>query len=765
MTRRGTSGSLAGLFSRLLPSNRPEQGSTLRDDDHNSGESAYLDLGIKPEELTQWNVAEGLSPRRRAELMMQSHVRTGSLRLKKLRGDKSPPEKTDQKIGSLTVTQAQALLDSKEKTRRERRELKASGDFLPVAGYDPLTGDWDALTPTDTLSSDSTRPSVDEKMSALTQNVRDAKKAYNRAKDKESSERERVKLEKAQAKLAKIERRKNELKAHDGAVKWSRHGRHWSSAIEPSLSPIAQSLISSADEMTEEPSFYARSQSFRTPRKGSPLKTQELDANPIGHDTYSEDTTIHKPAGREPNHVTFASPVVTPPDGEFEPIEEHRDSKNPFLWVGRRRSQVLGRLTANRHTIDLSGMEGLEKPRSHSFSGVSDLSHFIDLQIPDCHLDITPREGGGDVDKSPTHSVTFELHPPDTPETMASSEFLDQSSTTSVFLSELSKSLTCTRSTSGATAISSLSKSKEHTKHLFNLPELDLNLSDTESTEEMEIEHLTKKSDAHLGAAENTERMSEDTAVSKTKVSLQTPQAEPDLEEERGTGDHTETHYTMKPEKCVSIPITTTTGCGRSLRLTNQSQHDCLDGQMEEPSAAQQNLSPQRAHDRSCTAHAGMQDQMAAVSPPTTPSRGLQNAEHHLETPKIGTTSSRERTPRKSYLRECSPKIKRRSQSPKMPQKPGLYQSTNGNLQEAAVQAAARTAMWKSRAGAIAGQSSPARAQESNPSLVVPLYKTTLWEQINPSKRTQPQQAQTSASAASADTGARSKFLQHKTDA
>lgn len=245
MTRRGTSGSLAGLFSRLLPSNRPEQGSTLRDDDHNSGESAYLDLGIKPEELTQWNVAEGLSPRRRAELMMQSHVRTGSLRLKKLRGDKSPPEKTDQKIGSLTATQAQALLDSKEKTRRERRELKASGDFLPVAGYDPLTGDWDALTPTDTLSSDSTRPSVDEKMSALTQNVRDAKKAYNRAKDKESSERERVKLEKAQAKLAKIERRKNELKAHDGAVKWSRHGRHWSSAIEPSLSPIAQSLISS----------------------------------------------------------------------------------------------------------------------------------------------------------------------------------------------------------------------------------------------------------------------------------------------------------------------------------------------------------------------------------------------------------------------------------------------------------------------------------------------------------------------------------------
>ncbi|ETS82775.1 hypothetical protein PFICI_04651 [Pestalotiopsis fici W106-1] len=767
MTRKG-SGSLVGLFSRLLPSNRPEQGNTHRDED-DSGESAYIDLGIKPEELTQWNIAEDLSPHRRAELLMQGHRRTGSLRLKKLRGDRNRPEKPEQKVESMTAAQVQALLDSKERTRKQRRQLKASGDFLPVAGYDPQTGDWNALTPTDTLSSDTTSPSADEKLNELAQNVKNAKKAYSRAKDRESAEREKMKLEKAQAKLAKIERRKNELKLDDGTVKWTRHGRHWSSAMEPTLSPIAQSLISSTDETAEEPSFYGRARSLRISRKGSPLKME--DTTKEGGRSYSEDTTIHTPAEREANHVTFASPVVTSPDDGFKHQHEvNRDSKNPFLWVGWRRSQVLERLTATRHTMDLSNMEGMEQARSQSLSTLSDLRHFIDLKIPDCHLDIIPREEGDTMTKIPPDGEILEMYPPpDTPETMGSIESSGQSSTTSAYLSDLSKSLaTSTRSTSGATATSSLSKSKEHMKQPSDLPRLGPSQWDTELTESLGTEQVMMKLGSHMGVSESTERSSEeDTIVPQTTAPSQIRQIEAGLEDIGETGEKIETGPLMRHVKYVSIPTITTTGCDHSLvsRLTAQSPHDCPEEQTEGASAAQQVMTSMHAHGRSCMAQAAVQDQMAATFPQATPSRGLQSLEQHLETPKIGIASSRDKTPRKSYLRECSPKITRGCHSPKGAQKAGPYQSSNGNLQEAAVQAAARTAMWKSRAGATGGQSPPASAQTRSPhaSLLIPSFKT-LWVQTGVSKKTPPPQQQQhpltrSASAVSADIDAHSKSL------
>lgn len=523
--------------------------------------------------------------------------------------------------------------------------------------------------------------------------------------------------------------------------------------------------------MAEEPSFYERAKSLRISRKGSPLKmentTKESSRN------YSEDTTIHTPAEREINHVTFASPVVTSLDEEFEHQHEvHHDSKNPFLWVGRRRSQVLGRLTANRHTMDLSDVEGMEKTRSRSLGALSDLRHFIDLKIPDCYLDIIPREEGDTITQIPTDGEILEMyHHPDTPETMESIESLGQSSTISAYLSDLSKSLAnSTRSTSGATVISSQSRLKEHMKHLSDLPRLDPNQLGTEITEVLEIEQPIPTLDDHRGAPESTERASGENAIVSQTTSSQVRQSDTGLEEVGDMGEDTETHSTTTHKKYVSIPIITTTGCDHSpvSRLTAQSQYGYLDGQMERASPVQLVQTSQRAHDRSCTTHAVMQDQMAAIFPPTTPSRGSQSPEQHLETPEIGTASSRERMPRKSYLRECSPKITRACHSPKRPQKAGQYQSSNGNLQEAAVQAAARTAMWKSRAGATAGgQSPPSPAQTGSPhaSPIIPSHKS-LWTQMDPSKKTQQQQSPTAtrASAVSADTDDHSKSLRPNTN-
>lgn len=240
--------SFAGFISKLLPSHRPEQGRTLRDG-NNSGDSAYLDVGIKPEELTEWNIAEDVSPRRRAELAVQADEGTPRSKSQEpmpgnaiITSRKDPGRQP--RRPTLSASQTHALLKSKEKTRQERRDLKASGDFLPVTGYDPWTGEWNVLTPTETLSSDTTSPSMDNKMTKLAHDVREAQQAYETAKSRHKSATERAKLLKAEAKLARIEKMKGELKHRGGSLRWCRHGRNWSSAAEPRLSPIAQSLNS-----------------------------------------------------------------------------------------------------------------------------------------------------------------------------------------------------------------------------------------------------------------------------------------------------------------------------------------------------------------------------------------------------------------------------------------------------------------------------------------------------------------------------------------
>lgn len=252
--------SFAGLLGKLLPSHRPEQGNTFRDEDH-SGDSGYRDLGINPEELTEWNVAQDLSPRRRAELAELESVgrrRAASLATQKLLSRVNNTPRTapgaaefpnvpvrvssrseDQPNAELlSPTQVHALLRAKETSRQERRRLKASGDYLPVTGFDPRTGEWEVITPTDTLSSDSIPSSREEKVARLELDALKAEVAYEQAKSRVGSEKERLKLEKAQVKLAKLQTAKNELKREGDNWRWSNHGGHWQSAAQPSLSPI-----------------------------------------------------------------------------------------------------------------------------------------------------------------------------------------------------------------------------------------------------------------------------------------------------------------------------------------------------------------------------------------------------------------------------------------------------------------------------------------------------------------------------------------------
>ena len=167
-------------------------------------------------------------------------------------------------------------LRAREEVRQARRSLKASGDWLGVQGADPWTGEVAVLTPTDTVSSDTTTPSARHLLATLAGHRKLAERACDYARDQEALGQDRVRAARARGKLQKMERRKEELlrqqqqkqqvtaggggdsgdaEASGGggglgtmvARRWKQRKGQWSSIAEPNLSPIPQSVNNSAN--------------------------------------------------------------------------------------------------------------------------------------------------------------------------------------------------------------------------------------------------------------------------------------------------------------------------------------------------------------------------------------------------------------------------------------------------------------------------------------------------------------------------------------
>ncbi|KAG8166859.1 hypothetical protein KVR01_002548 [Diaporthe batatas] len=199
--------SFASSLRKLLPSNRPEKGHAIRAqrntlsepsrDDAHTREKQETSIPCLSDEtsdrIVRWNTA--IEPSR-------SSISTPSTRTQQL------------------------YLAHREK-RRRRRSLRESGDFLGVQGINPATGELDVLTPTS--SSSNNTPS---QFASLARTVADRKGAYEAARRKLQAE-----------KMRKWERDKEAVRAelHRNNVRWTKRRSGWSSAIEPALSPIAQS--------------------------------------------------------------------------------------------------------------------------------------------------------------------------------------------------------------------------------------------------------------------------------------------------------------------------------------------------------------------------------------------------------------------------------------------------------------------------------------------------------------------------------------------
>ncbi|KAI1268903.1 hypothetical protein F5Y18DRAFT_439490 [Xylariaceae sp. FL1019] len=458
----------SSFLTRILPSNRPEQGGTTRTTNGpRDDESSYLDPGMNPNDLTDWNLPRDRPPRpattdaqgmftrgrsasrehhkdingydkrlRRTSQHPERSPRPPGLNLANMfRGRTPPPGDKLRKAHTMTKDEVSDALRAKEDARRHRRSLKESGDWLGVQGADPYSGRHTVLTPTDTVSSDMTTPSAKSRLRSLNRKKKAAKLAYDQAKLEEDTERERNLVLKERLKLEKMEKAKEELRRQSEKLgSWSQHKRQWSSAAEPNLSPIAQSLSSYQLTTSSDEVAPVDVPSFSRPEKGRPRAGPVAGHSPppppvslVGdgesaklpkhrhNRNYSTDTIIHNSSSYKKLPPIFGPeghlhrPALVPNQNDTPaPLQaqtQEKKSEKPFLWLRRRRmtdpgkdrGPILQALISSAAATNENLMSGSGEippipalPPLHSQGKPADL--FSDMNLREDRLRLHPEE-------------------------------------------------------------------------------------------------------------------------------------------------------------------------------------------------------------------------------------------------------------------------------------------------------------------------------------------------------------------------------------
>lgn len=300
---RKRSSSVAGFFTKLLPSHRPERSGTLRDQgfweqqqiDHPQSKQRpgpSQAHGSDSIVSSDWNPAIPLSektkptldsrPKRQSLLRVHSQpigARPKSLTLIRQKSAGRDRQEDGQPINATekTYTEAQVAtstvsrrpsdpghpvdnaihrlvttFDAKREARRQRRSLKESGDFLGVQGINPHTGVMDVLTPTSSSPTDRTMMSAPEPR-GYSESMSGFRTAYQRAtRTRDAEEASLERLRKEQERLDMIQRKKESIRAFQQRVRWRREKNQWSSVAEPDLSPIADASTRSRGSRSGE---------------------------------------------------------------------------------------------------------------------------------------------------------------------------------------------------------------------------------------------------------------------------------------------------------------------------------------------------------------------------------------------------------------------------------------------------------------------------------------------------------------------------------
>ncbi|KJK83612.1 hypothetical protein H634G_01741 [Metarhizium anisopliae BRIP 53293] len=286
--------SISSWVKNILPSHRPERRGTLRRRGYweqqelthsNQHEAHFAALGRRSRRsatagsnhITEWNLARDLSDggktRRDCEENMVLDAdrkwswapgedamksRTDIPDMEQVQG----ASRTDQNransaaVNSLGPQPPSAAelqnIEAKKETRQLRRNLKESGDYLGVQGFNPETSQLDVVTSTESDRSSSLSQETQQKLLILRNTLRDARHSYKSAKERNDSQVKKIPWKNEKEKHCRLEKEKEAAKEINKTIKWKRHARQWSSAQEPDLSPIAQSIVGTAETSRRE---------------------------------------------------------------------------------------------------------------------------------------------------------------------------------------------------------------------------------------------------------------------------------------------------------------------------------------------------------------------------------------------------------------------------------------------------------------------------------------------------------------------------------
>ncbi|KAI0111887.1 hypothetical protein F4814DRAFT_370346 [Daldinia grandis] len=696
--------SLAGFFSKILPSHRPEQGGTRRTDWTGDTDNA---VGASRNELTGWNLAKEKFPAHHTSTSgpeEPSHRRVWSwspqkgdsrfvenLPRDRSRGRDQAPEVSDhepqppRKSEALTRTEIHELLQSKEESRRNRRGLKESGDWLGVQGADPYSGQFSVLTPTDTVSSETTGTSTRTKLAGLARKKKAARLEYEQLRLLEEQEKDKARLDREQAKLNKIERVKEELRRQHQFAKWSQHKRNWSSAAEPNLSPIAQSLDSVAlgssetssllfselptDSFLSDPEDTTSTiPNFSRPNR-PPVSKITL---PDQAERLSYDST--QPQGRRRLNQSTDTIIHNSPDVNFEPAYltrpatqpsgVHLDAEQPdigrtkserhFLWR-RRRGTDPGKLsTAHQGGIVVS--MAAQNLTSSSIEHIHK-DHFADLTIPDYRLHLLSPEPVDTADSQSTFSEDSPLTTPN-PSSLGMNKMAHSSTTNLVYSQGNGRS---SQSTNTAPVISSPSKLKDIIRRPSIRRKLVPGLLTTVHTKDTEKRRMSPPTFDEL-QDRTVNNLPADAPAYQSQSSRLSQQGRSSLEKANRILHRAESHLKRARRESVSTLTTTITGCVPA----QQSQPDppqpkrCveasqLDGTTNIIGIPATPATPASLHQHDpCMTPDLIPEERRTPSLPTTPQNSLLNPERAQEILGTDISSTRRVTPRKKQLTRVS---------------------------------------------------------------------------------------------------------------
>ncbi|KAK2022700.1 hypothetical protein LX32DRAFT_677076 [Colletotrichum zoysiae] len=147
------------------------------------------------------------------------------------------------------ASKGEKTLEERRLVQLERRTLKESGDYLGVTGINPTTGELDVLTPS-TTSFSSASLAIDQKLDSHKKT--NTKKTNTRRGAAVLTEEVTQKLQQLEEqRFSRKDQEKEAIREAQRNVRWERHRQQWSSAKEPILSPIAQSIKSISTRESE----------------------------------------------------------------------------------------------------------------------------------------------------------------------------------------------------------------------------------------------------------------------------------------------------------------------------------------------------------------------------------------------------------------------------------------------------------------------------------------------------------------------------------